>query len=47
LDFCKFSNKVYTVNFDIVAVLGNLENCTLIEKSLESYYGSKIYNYLL
>jgi len=47
LDFCKFSNKVYTVNFDIVAVLGNLENCTLIEKSLESYYGSKISSYLL
>jgi|688.fasta_scaffold37182_4 predicted SAM-dependent methyltransferase len=41
LNFCKIENKIYEINFDIVAVIGNLENYTLIEKSIENYYGNK------
>lgn len=41
LNFCDFKNEVYTVNFDIVAIIGNLEYSTIIKMSLESYYGNK------
>lgn len=41
LNFCNLKNKVYTINFDIVAVIGNLENFTIIEDNIKYYYGSK------
>ena len=40
LNFCNIKNKVYTINFDIVALVGNLENYTILEKSIRFYYGS-------
>lgn len=42
LNFCDFKNEVYTVNFDVIAIVGNLKHSTLIKKSLESYYGNKL-----
>jgi predicted SAM-dependent methyltransferase len=38
LDSCKLKYKIYSYNFDIVAVIGNIEDYSVVEKSLESYY---------
>lgn len=46
LNFCKLKNKVYNVNFDIVAIISESEDYKSIENSLEKYYGSKLnFNY--
>lgn len=38
LDSLNLKNEIYCYNFDIVAVIGDISDYSLVEKSLESYY---------
>jgi len=42
LQACNFKYKIYSFNFDIVAVIGDINDYSQIEKSLRNYYWAEV-----